>query len=57
LTYNDPRYLAERHNLDGGDCMATAHRVEKALAKLAQAAIVKTSRARTSWGAFRRRNR
>jgi hypothetical protein len=41
LTYNDPRYLAERHNLDRGGCMATVRKVEKALAKFAQAATVK----------------
>jgi hypothetical protein len=41
LTYNDPRYLAERHNLDRGGCMATVRKVKKALAKFAQAATAK----------------
>jgi len=40
LTYSDPRYLAERHNLDRGGCMATVRKVKKALAKFAQAATV-----------------
>jgi hypothetical protein len=41
LTYNGPRYLAERHNLDRGGCMATVRKVKKALAKFAQATTAK----------------
>ena len=39
ISYNDPKYLAKRHNLAG--CEATIAKVEKALAGIAKAASTK----------------
>lgn len=39
LTYNDPAYLAERHDLEGAACRAQVEKVAKVLERFAQAAI------------------
>lgn len=38
LTYNDPAYIAERHDLDGAACQANVEKVAKALDRFARAA-------------------
>lgn len=39
ISYNDPRYLQERHNIEG--CEATIAKIEKALAGITKAASMK----------------